>query len=63
MPIVHIEIVEGRPQEKIEALIKEVTSTVEHVLEAPKQSIRVVVTEMPKTHYGIGGVSAKELGR
>lgn len=63
MPIVHIEIVEGRPEEKIEALIEEVTSTVERVLDAPRQSIRVVITEMPKTHYGIGGVSAKKLGR
>jgi 4-oxalocrotonate tautomerase len=30
---------------------------------APKESIRVWIHEMPKENWGIAGVSAKDLGR
>lgn len=63
LPFIQIQIIEGRPQEKINALLKNVTETVSETLEAPKENVRVVVTEIPKTHWGIGGKSAKDLGR
>ena len=63
MPLIQINMMEGRPPEKIEALIKNVTATVSETLDAPKESIRILVTELPKTHWGIGGTSAKQLGR
>ncbi|WP_138419344.1 4-oxalocrotonate tautomerase [Aquibacillus sediminis] len=63
MPLVNIQIIEGRSQEKIDRLMENVTETVSQSLEAPKENVRVVVTEVPKTHWAIGGVSAKNLGR
>lgn len=51
---------EGRPPEKIKALIENITDTVVETLDAPKQSVRVLVTEMPKTHWGIAGVPVSE---
>lgn len=63
MPFVQISIMEGRPPEKIEALIENVTATVSETLDAPIGNVRVLVTEVPKTHWGIGGKSAKRLGR
>ncbi|MBL1223614.1 4-oxalocrotonate tautomerase [Enterococcus sp. BWR-S5] len=63
MPFIHIEILEGRSEEKIEELIVELTKTTEQVLGSSKQSIRVIVNEIPKTHWGMGGISAKKLGR
>ncbi|GGP16679.1 4-oxalocrotonate tautomerase [Oceanobacillus neutriphilus] len=63
MPLIQIQIMEGRPPEKINALIKNVTNTVSESLDAPKENVRVIVTEVPKTHWGIGGESAKDLGR
>ncbi|RKQ32661.1 4-oxalocrotonate tautomerase [Oceanobacillus halophilus] len=63
MPLVNIQIMEGRSQEKINALMKNVTETVSESLDAPKQNVRVIVTEVPKTHWAIGGTSAKDLGR
>lgn len=63
MPLVKISIIEGRSPEKIEALIKNVTETVSDTLDAPKQNVRVLINEVPKTHFGIGGESAKKLGR
>lgn len=63
MPFVHIEILEGRSEAKIEELIAEITKTTESVLGSSKQSIRVIVHEVPKTHWGMGGISAKKSGR
>ena len=60
MPLIQINIMEGRPPEKITELISNVTDTVSETLGAPKQNVRVLVTEMPKTHWGIAGVPASE---
>lgn len=56
MPIVNITLIEGRTPEQKLALIKEVTDTVERVLEAPRQSIRVLLHEVPAANWGVGGV-------
>ncbi|WP_053363358.1 4-oxalocrotonate tautomerase [Bacillus sp. FJAT-27251] len=63
MPIINIQIFEGRSGEIIEKLIEDVTATVGETLNAPKENIRVIVTEVKKTHWGIGGRSAEQLGR
>ena len=55
MPIITIQMMEGRPNEKIAELIHNVTNTVSETLDAPKESIRVLVTEIPKTHWGKAG--------
>lgn len=54
---------EGRSEEAIEVLIKEITLTTEKTLNAPRENIRVIVYEVPKTNWGIGGETAKKLGR
>jgi 4-oxalocrotonate tautomerase len=56
MPIINIQLLEGRPIEKIEEVISNITNTVSETLDAPKESIRVIVTEIPKSHWGIAGV-------
>lgn len=63
MPIAHIHIMEGRSEEKKERLIAEVTEAICRSLDAKPESVRVIIQEMPKAHFGIGGVSAKKLGR
>lgn len=63
MPLVQIQILEGRSEEQIDKLMKDVTDTISNSINAPKENIRVVVSEMPKTHYSIAGKSAKEIGR
>ena len=60
MPLIQVNILEGRPPEKVKELIENITDTVSETLGAPKQSVRVLVTEMPKTHWGIAGVPASE---
>ncbi|MBA4501341.1 4-oxalocrotonate tautomerase [Marinobacterium marinum] len=63
MPIANIHIMEGRSDEQKENLIKEVTQAIARSLDAPEESVRVLIDEMPKQHFGIGGQSAKKLGR
>lgn len=61
MPIVNIQVQQGRPEEKIKALIHNVTETVAATLEVPKDRVRVLVTEIPKTHWGIGGTPVSDM--
>lgn len=63
MPIATINILEGRSEEKKERLIQMVTQAIHESLDAPHESIRIIINEMPKQHYGIGGKSAKTLGK
>ncbi|HWL13773.1 MAG TPA: 4-oxalocrotonate tautomerase [Ureibacillus sp.] len=61
MPIVQLQILEGRSEEKIAEVIENVTNTISETLDAPKESIRVIVTEFPKTHWGKAGVPMSKL--
>lgn len=63
MPIAQINMMEGRTDEQKEALIEEVTAAIVRALDAPQESVRVMINEMPKQHFGIAGNSAKKLGK
>ncbi|MFC3040489.1 4-oxalocrotonate tautomerase [Virgibacillus xinjiangensis] len=63
MPLVNVQIMEGRSKEKIETMMENVTNTISESLDAPKENVRVIVTEVPKSHWAIGGTSAEKLGR
>ncbi len=63
VPVAHLYILEGRDDDKKERLIAEVTEAIHRSLDAPIESVRVIITEMPKAHFGIGGQSAKKRGR
>ncbi|GGK76521.1 2-hydroxymuconate tautomerase [Amphritea balenae] len=63
MPIVTVNIMEGRSDEQKERMIDAVSDALASSLDAPKESVRVMINEMPKQHFGIGGQSAKKLGK
>jgi 4-oxalocrotonate tautomerase len=63
MPIATINIIEGRSDEQKEELILKVSQAIHEALNAPIESVRVIINEMPKQHFGIGGKSAKKLGK
>jgi len=63
MPFAQITLMKGRSDEKKAALIREVTQAIHKAIDAPVESIRVALYEIDKTEWGIGGKSAKELGR
>ena len=60
MPLVQISVREGRPAENIRKMISAVTNAVADSLNAPPQSIRVIVTEVPLTHWATGDVTLAE---
>lgn len=56
MPLVKIELVEGRSAETRETLIKKVTDAVAETLEIPANKVWVVVDEVKSDNWGVGGV-------
>ncbi|MFT7485552.1 MAG: 4-oxalocrotonate tautomerase [Candidatus Paceibacteria bacterium] len=61
MPIIDITLLEGRDLATKKRLMVEVTDLVESTLDVPRASIRVLVRELPKSHYCVGGVAKDEL--
>ncbi|MBR9790347.1 MAG: 4-oxalocrotonate tautomerase [Gammaproteobacteria bacterium] len=61
MPIAHLEILEGRTAEQRAKLISEVTDAISRSIDAPKERVRVIITEIPRANWGIGGVPASEV--
>lgn len=61
MPLVQIHILEGRSEEKVQKLIANVSHTVAETLEVPLERVRVLVSEVPLTHWGVAGKTMSEL--
>ena len=60
MPLVQVSVRQGRPPEKIRTMISAVTAAVADSLDAAPGSIRVIVTEVPLTHWATGDVTLQE---
>jgi 4-oxalocrotonate tautomerase len=60
MPLVQIHLLEGRTPEQKKKLITEVTNAVINSLDAPRENVRVVLYEVPKSHWSVGGVTMEE---
>jgi 4-oxalocrotonate tautomerase len=58
MPLVRIDIMEGRTPEQLRALHERVAAVVAEVLATPIDRVRTYITEFPPQLWGIGGVSA-----
>ncbi|ATN02887.1 2-hydroxymuconate tautomerase [Staphylococcus capitis] len=56
MPIVNVKLLEGRTDDQLKDLVNEVTDAVEKTTGANKEAIHVVIEEMKKSHYAVGGV-------
>ncbi|WP_022653256.1 2-hydroxymuconate tautomerase [Aquaspirillum serpens] len=63
MPIAEVHLLEGRTVEQKRKLIAEMTRAISESVDVKPEQVRVIIHEMPKEHFGIGGVSAKDLGR
>lgn len=57
MPIITINLLEGRTDDQKERLIHQVTEACHQALDAPRDSVRIILTDMRKQHYGVGGTS------
>jgi 4-oxalocrotonate tautomerase len=59
MPIVHVNVWEGFGKEKTKILIQKITKVLVD-LGIPANAVEVIVHEIPKSHWGIGGEPASE---
>ncbi len=57
MPLVHITMIEGRSDEAKEKLHQKVAQAVHEALDAPLESIKVILHEVPAKHFSSGGVA------
>jgi len=62
MPFVEVKVWEGFGEEKAKRVIQGTTKVFVD-MEIPQQAVHVVVQEIPKTHWGIGGEPASERGK
>jgi 4-oxalocrotonate tautomerase len=58
MPLVRIDLMEGRPPEVIEELHARVAQLVAEVVDTPLDRVRTYITQFPPEAWGIGGVPA-----
>jgi 4-oxalocrotonate tautomerase len=63
MPLAHIFMLQGRTDEQKKAVIEKVTQAIMEAVSAPRENVRVIIQEIPKTQWGIGGKTAHDLGR
>jgi len=63
MPIAEIHLLEGRTVEQKRMLIAKVTQAMCESVDVKPELVRIILHEMPKEHFGIGGKSAGELGK
>ena len=60
MPFIEVTLVEGRTPEQLRALITALTTAACDAVDAPRASVRVVVREVPATHWAAGDVTIAE---
>lgn len=59
MPVVHVNVWEGFSQEKIKTVIQNITKVFVDI-GIPAHAVEVIIHEIKKTHWGIGGEPASE---
>ena len=60
MPLIQINMAEGRTEEQKKRLMSSITEITEKVIGAPRKSILVWINEFPDTDYMAEGMTLKE---
>jgi 4-oxalocrotonate tautomerase len=59
MPVVLVEFWEGVGVDKVKTMIRGITDVMVGI-GVPEHAVEVIVHEVPKTHWGVGGKPASE---
>lgn len=62
MPVVRVDMWEGRTAEAKEKLIKDITKAFTEV-GVPSEAVTVIINDVPKTNWGTGGKQAAKRER
>jgi 4-oxalocrotonate tautomerase len=63
MPLIEVTLAEGRSPARLRALISALTAAAVEAIDTPLASVRVVVREVPATHWAAGDVTLAERAR
>jgi 4-oxalocrotonate tautomerase len=61
MPIIRIDIWEGKSEEEKAELIKNVTESVAKTLNISKEWVHILINDVPKSNWGISGEPATKI--
>ena len=56
MPLVQVTLIAGRSDAQKEKIMREITDSVEQTLDVPRAIVRVIIQEVPASHWAVGGV-------
>ena len=60
MPIVTVQLLEGRTHEQKKAMVEKVTKAVSETTSASPENVKIIIEEMSKSHFASAGVLANE---
>ena len=60
MPLIEVTLVQGRSPQQLRSLISQLTDAAESALQVSRTAIRVVLREVPPTHWAAGDVTIAE---
>ena len=60
MPIVIVEMWEGRTIEQKRRLVEGITSVIVNIVGAPQEAVEIIIKDNPKHNWAIGGKLASE---
>lgn len=60
MPVVRVDFFEGVGEEPVKKMIRGITDVIVG-LGVPEQAVQVIINEVPKSRWGIGGQPASEV--
>lgn len=55
MPVLHVHLAHGRCPAQLDAMATAITDAVANTLQAPRESVRVLITEHESRHWYTGG--------
>ncbi|MEM0987674.1 MAG: 4-oxalocrotonate tautomerase family protein [Pseudomonadota bacterium] len=60
MPMIRVDILEGRPEAKVQELQERLCQTLSEVLGTPPEATHVIIEEHAKANWSVGGVRFKD---
>ena len=60
MPFISVKILEGHNKERKQQIVAKITDAVTEVTEIPKESVWVVIEDIPKKDWAVGGKLLEE---
>jgi len=60
MPVIIINMLEGRSAEKKRKLLRKVTDAVVEALEVEPESVRIIINEIPRENFAVAGLPIEE---